>query len=491
MKDKGKSETCSDTKHKCVQQNKAGSRLMKNEVTDPVKYYQYFFDNSDDMLCIAGLDGYFKLINSAFERMLGYSKDELFSKPFYEFLHPDDLEGNVSEVRRLKDGENLTYCEHRYICKDGSNKWLSWTSITDVDEGLVYGIAKDITERKELEDEIRSLKKHFLAVELEHPEAFAPIITRSKKMITIFRYIEAVAKSNRPVLITGETGAGKELIVKVLHQISGLNGELVSVNIAGLDDMVFSDTLFGHKKGAYTGADTERNGLILMASEGTLHLDEIGDLNELSQVKILRMLEEKTYYQLGSDTPLKSLTRIIASSNKDIAKQVAAGKFRQDLYYRLCTHHIHIPPLRERIEDIPLLLDHFIEEASSSMDKKKPQLSRELILLLSNYQFPGNIRELQAMVHDAVAQHDKGHSFLDHFKRYIKHKGAAFQSDQKITEHNDQALFDFFGHFPSLKEAENYLISDALKRSEGNQGIAASMLGISRQALNRRLKREE
>ncbi len=491
MVDKDKSEKCSGNKQICARQNKAGSELVENDLPDPVKFYKYFFDNSDDMLCIAGMDGYFKFINPALEKILGYSREELFMKPFFEFLHPDDQEENIFEVSRLNDGEDLPYCEHRYICKDGSLKWLAWTAHTDAEEGLIYAVARDISERKELEDEISNLKKHFLAAELEHKEAFVHIITRSKKMISIFHYIEAVAKSQRPVLITGETGVGKELIVKVLHQISGLNGELVSVNIAGLDDTMFSDTLFGHKKGAYTGADSERSGFILKASDGTLHLDEIGDLNELSQVKLLRLLEEKTYYQLGSDTPIKSRIRVIASSNKDISKLVAEGKFRQDLYYRLCTHHIHIPPLRERIEDIPLLLDHLIGDASKSMDRKKPQLSRELIMLLSNYHFPGNIRELQAMVHDAVAQHKTGTTFLDNFKKFIKQKGVAFQIDHEITDRNAEAIADFIGHFPTLKEAENYLISDALKRSDGNQGIAASFLGISRQALNRRLKRKE
>ena len=464
---------------------------MKNKLPDPMKFYKYFFDNSEDMLCIAGVDGYFKFINPALEKILGYSREELFFRPFYEFLHPDDQEENMLEVHRLNDGENLPYCEHRYICKDGSIKWLAWTAHTDAEEGLVYAVARDISERIELEDEISSLKKHFFAAELEHKEAFKPIITTSKKMISVFHYIEAVARSQRPVLITGETGVGKELIVRVLHQVSGLKGELVSVNIAGLDDMMFTDTLFGHKKGAYTGAEHERSGLILKAAGGTLHLDEIGDLNELSQVKLLRLLEEKTYYQLGSDTPMKSRVRVITSSNKDIGKLVTDGKFRQDLYFRLCTHLIYIPPLRERVEDISILLDHFIEEASNSMDKKKPQLSRELIMLLSNYHFPGNVRELQAMVYDAVAQHKTGTPFLDYFKKLIKQKGVSYKNNQETNISNAEALSDFMGHFPTLKEAEHYLISDALKRSDGNQGVAASLLGISRQALNRRLKRKE
>jgi PAS domain S-box-containing protein len=350
---------------------------------NPEKVYKYFFDNSDDMLCIAGVDGYFQFVNPALEKILGYTREELFSMPIYDFVHPEERNENLMELHSMRDGSPLTYCEHRYTCKDGSLKWLAWSAHTDAEDGLIYAVAKDITERKELENEIHSLKKHFFAAELEHKDTFTPIITRSNQMLAVFHYIEAVAGSQRSVLITGETGVGKELIARVLHEVSGAAGDLVSVNIAGLDDTMFSDTLFGHRKGAFTGADTERSGFILKASEGTLHLDEIGDLNELSQVKLLRLLEEKTYYQLGSDASLKSRTRIIASSNKDIAKQVAEGKFRQDLYYRLCTHHIHIPPLRERIEDIPLLLDHFIEEASNSMDRKKPQLSRELIILLS------------------------------------------------------------------------------------------------------------
>jgi transcriptional regulator with PAS, ATPase and Fis domain len=217
----------------------------------------------------------------------------------------------------------------------------------------------------------------------------------------------------------------------------------------------------------------------------------VGDLNELSQVKLLRLLEEGTYFPLGADMPEQSDVRIIASSNKDLQELVTKGLFRQDLYYRLCTHHVHIPPLRERKEDIPLLLDHFIREASGSLKKKKPVLSRELINLLSNYYFPGNIRELQAMVYDAVAQHERGSAFLDIFKTFIKKKGALPKSDYPVSVQSASSVDDVFGHFPTFKETEAYLIADALKRAEGNQGIAASMLGISRQALNRRLKNKE
>lgn len=466
----------------------AKTEALKKEYVEDDKVYQRFFNIANDMFCIAGLDGYFKLINPALKNMLGYTEEELFAKPYFDLLHPDDREKNIEEVKCLKNGVPIVSCEYRYICKDGSYRWLAWTSHTDVDEGLIYAVARDITEKKQMENEISSLKDHLLSGRLEHKEAFSPIITRSGKMMAIFQYIEAVAESLKPVFITGETGAGKELIAGAIHNVRNLKGKLVSVNVAGLDDTMFSDTLFGHMKGAYTGADRERKGLILQASGGSLHLDEIGDLSESSQVKLLRLLEERTYFPLGSDMPDKSDARIIASSSRDIQALIWEGKFRKDLYYRLCTHHIHIPPLRERLEDIPLLLDYFIGEASKSLKKKKPALSRELIILLSNYHFPGNIRELQAMAYDAVAQHKSGNAFLDSFKSFIKDKGLSSNKISSVPAQGVTSIADFFGHFPTLKETEDYMIYDAMMRADSNQGIAASMLGITRQALNRRLR---
>ncbi len=309
-------------------------------------------------------------------------------------------------------------------------------------------------------------------------------------MRAIFQYIESVARSQKPVFITGETGVGKELIAKSVHDSSGLSGEYVAVNVAGLDDTMFSDTLFGHKKAAFTGADRERQGLIVRAAEGTLLLDEIGDLSKSSQVKLLRLLEEKIYYPLGSDVPEKSNARIVACSNVDIQEEIKEGNFRNDLYYRLCAHHIQIPPLRERLQDIPILLDHFLEDASTEMGKKKLPLSPELVTLLSNYHFPGNIRELQAMVHDAVAQHKSGRLSLDSFKGFIKERKSVITHDLAPQGDSVLSVREIFGHFPTLKEMEDFLISEAMRGSDDNQGSAASLLGITRQALNQRLKKK-
>ena len=355
-------------------------------------------------------------------------------------------------------------------------------------------VTLDITRQKRAEEalrsEITSLKEYLITDRLEHEDLFAPFITRSKLMRAIFQYMEVIASSGQPVLITGETGVGKELIAKIIHSLSVCQGEFVAVNIAGLDDMVFSDTLFGHKKGAFTGADHEREGLVARAAGGTLFLDEIGALSESSQVKLLRLLQEQTYYPLGWDIIRQSRARIVCATNQDIQALMAQGRFRKDLYYRLRAHQVHVPPLCERREDIPLLLAHFLEEVAKSLNRKKPMPCPELIGLLSAYDFPGNVRELRAMVFDAVARHSSGKLSPESFKEFIAQASSGTIPRDLIPSQCDGDLFiRIFGHFPTLKEAEYLLISEALEQAKGSQGAAASILGITRQALNKRLHR--
>ncbi|MBI4843294.1 MAG: sigma-54-dependent Fis family transcriptional regulator [Nitrospirae bacterium] len=339
-----------------------------------------------------------------------------------------------------------------------------------------------------LRDEVSSLSRRLMAGDLQNEEAFSSIITRSRKIRSIFNYIEVIARSPRPVCITGETGVGKELFANAVHNASGLKGNFVAVNAAGLDDTVFSDTLFGHVKGAFTGADKERNGLIEKASGGTLLLDEIGDLNESSQIKLLRLLEDGSYYPLGSDLSGKSTARIIVTTNRDLSKEAGEGKFRKDLYYRLSAHYISIPPLRERLEDIPLLLNHFLAEASASLYKSVPDVMPELVSLLSDYSYPGNVRELQSMIFDAVSQHKAGPLPLESFRSHIKNNVMRGRGKPHLSEGSLFSM-DISGRFPTLKDADDFLISEALKRSGGNQKMAAGLLGITRQALNKRLTR--
>lgn len=343
----------------------------------------------------------------------------------------------------------------------------------------------------DLLDEVENLKISLLNEGLRHADAFSSIITRSKKMQAIFRYVEAIASSQQPVMITGETGVGKGLLAKAVHQVSGRSSEFVAVDVAGLDEAMFSDTLFGHEKGAYTGAEKKRDGMIAKASAGTLFLDEIGDLHEASQIKILRLIEERTYYPIGSDLQKKSDARIIVATHKDPRSMTAEGLFRKDLYYRLCSHHVHIPPLRERAEDIPLLLDVFLLKAAEAMNKKTPVPPPELYTLLSAYHFPGNIRELRALIYDAVAQHQSGMLSMESFEKAIRFAPVSEKIKPAGSPSDSDVLVSIFGHYPTLKEIEEFTIEHALSLSKNNQGIAASMLGITRQALNSRLIRKK
>ena len=343
-----------------------------------------------------------------------------------------------------------------------------------------------------LSSELQSLKQRLLSDSLDDPEAFSAIVTGDKKMRGLFQYVEVVARSRAPIMVTGETGTGKELLARAIHQLSGCKGDFVPINVAGLDDNLFTDTLFGHKKGAFTGADQAREGLIAKAAGGTLFLDEIGDLNEASQIKLLRLLQEHEYYPVGSDLIRKSDARIVLATNRDLAELLAAGHFRKDLYYRLFAHRVNIPPLRERMEDIPVLLDHFLDKSAQELGKKKPTPPPELATLLSLYNFPGNVRELEALVFDAVARHLSGILSMESFRNVIGDpRPHSSVPEAKIpVDTSVDPLVALFGHFPTIAEVENHLIDQAMSLAKGNQGMAAKLLGMGRQTLNKRLRKE-
>jgi DNA-binding NtrC family response regulator len=352
---------------------------------------------------------------------------------------------------------------------------------------LISGVRRAI-EIRELQRENKWLRAHVLSDKLEHPEVFSDIITNSPTMKSIFQYVEAISPSPQPVMITGETGVGKELVARAIHRLSRRAGSFVPVNIAGLDDNVFADTLFGHRKGAFTGADETRSGLVEQASGGTLFLDEIGDLNPASQVKLLRLSQDGEFFPLGSDVARRSDARVLVATNQDLEFLQSSGRFRKDLYYRVCAHHVHLPPLRERREDLPLLIDYFLETASQTLGKKKPTPPKELFVLLPTYHFPGNVRELQSMILDAVSSHKSGKLSLEVFKSYFRQKHPAFDVDSKPLFPGEDSFISFSDQLPTLKQTEQSLISEAMKRAKGNQAIAAQLLGITRQALNKRLK---
>ncbi|MDN3555885.1 sigma-54-dependent transcriptional regulator [Halomonas maura] len=357
---------------------------------------------------------------------------------------------------------------------------------TDEQDRLIEGIKRAIR-LQELRHENQELRRRFLNDTLEHPEAFGHVISADKAMRSVFQYLESVAPSSQPLLIGGESGVGKELIARAAHALSGRQGPLVCVNVAGLDDNVFADTLFGHQRGAFTGADQARAGMIEQAADGTLFLDEIGDLSPASQVKLLRLLQEGEYYPLGSDRPRRMRARIVVATHHDLDARQRAGTFRKDLYYRLRTHQVHIPPLRRRKGDIPLLLDHFLAEAADDLGKSPPTYPPELPVLLANYDFPGNVRELRAMAYDAMSVHRSRTLSMEVFKRAITPSLAPPAPADGGRE--ERAVFAPDEPLPTLHEVADLLVHEAMRRAEGNQSIASRLLGISQPALSKRLKK--
>lgn len=408
--------------------------------------------------------------------MPNQSGEELLRQVSAEF--PDTL---VVVVTGVDDVDTAVRC-----MKSGAFDYL----VKPVTSERLLTTVRRALDFHELKRENRSLKKRLLSPQLENPDAFQSMITRHPKMRAMFRYMEAIAPSPKPVLITGETGVGKELAAKALHDLSGRPGPFLAANVAGLDDSVFSDTLFGHVKGAFTGADRPRQGLLAHIGEGTLLLDEVGDLSPQSQVKLLRLLDYGEYFPLGSDSPHQSKGRVIASTNRDLGRLQKTGAFRKDLYFRLLTHHLEVPPLRERKEDLPLLLDYFLTRASAALGKKKPTTPPELPSLLAAYDFPGNIRELESMIFDAVSGHAGRIMSMESFKQRILDQAQALPLEGGPGSDPGGPALVFSGRLPGLKEAGRLLVEEAMKRANHNVAIAAGLLGISHQALRKRLKND-
>ncbi|MEH0021246.1 MAG: sigma-54 dependent transcriptional regulator [Desulfobacter sp.] len=350
---------------------------------------------------------------------------------------------------------------------------------------LVSGVKRAI-ELTRLYDENQLLKHRSAGLQQESEKAFSDILTGDKEMKTIFRYAESIAQSPLPLLITGETGVGKELMARAVHKASRTE-PFVSINVAGIDDNTFSDTLFGHIEGAFTGAGKHREGLIAKASGGTLFLDEIGDLKIESQIKLLRLIQENEYFMLGSDTPRTMDARIIAATNKDLEALMEKGLFRKDLFYRLGTHHIHLPALKERPGDMALLTDFFLMEAARVYRRPKPLYPRQLITLFLNYEFPGNVRELKSMLFDAVSTSPSKTLSLEPFKRSMRGGRFFDGTAPQVSSHAPENVYQNSSKLPTMAESQVLLIREAMQRTGNNKSMAAEMIGITRQRLARLL----
>lgn len=361
--------------------------------------------------------------------------------------------------------------------------------IKPIDKERLVRVIKNLIQIKVIYNENKLLKEQLENEGLKHPEFFEKIITGNSKMHSIFKYIEGIGVSPLPVLITGETGTGKSMLGSVIHNLSFRKGKYVVLNISGEDISMISDTLFGHVKGGFTGATSAREGLIEQAEGGTIFLDEIGDLPEEVQIKLLRVLQEKKYYKIGSDLEQNVDVRFIFATNKELDILVEQGKFRKDLYYRLKFHQIALPSLRERREDIPLLIRHIMKNASAVLKKDETKISRKKMNELTSYDYPGNIRELEGFIYELISKNEAG---IDEGSDYIGDHELSRECSFSITKKHGH--IEIHGDLPPLEEIRNieeHIIDKALSISNNNQTTAAKLLGITRKTLNSRLIRRK
>lgn len=337
---------------------------------------------------------------------------------------------------------------------------------------------KELEEKKiELETQNNNLKKQ---LGKDKKSDFENIIGSSIAMDKVFKLIKASAPTNATILVSGQSGTGKELVARKLHELSNrANGPFIAVNCAALPSTLLESELFGHEKGAFTGAEAQRKGRFEIASGGTLFLDEIGEIDQVTQVKLLRVLEDKRFERVGGNETIKVDIRLVVATNKNLKELVANGSFREDLYYRLAIVEIPLPPLKERADDIPLLAKKFLKEFAKENEKTVKDFGKGTVDMLCAYGWPGNVRELRNTIERMVVLSEGTSLTVDdipqHIRESIKGKDEAPNKTDTLTN-------------GSLEATEKDKILAVLKKHNGNRTRAALELGISRRTIIRKLE---
>ena len=311
----------------------------------------------------------------------------------------------------------------------------------------------------------------------EMPSAPAGIIGASRPMRKLLALIHRIAQSNSTVLITGESGTGKELFARAIHEMSGRSGAFVPINCSAIPPELIESELFGHTGQAFTGARQARLGLFETASKGTIFLDEIGDLPLIVQPKLLRTLQEGTIRRVGENTELAVNVRVVAATNRDLEEDVSEGRFREDLFWRLNVIHLHVPALRERPFDIPLLVEHFVNKVADRSNRPALDVPPETLAILTAYSWPGNVRELENAIERAAALAPGAGLTPDDLPERIRNSGGRAAFIARASTHN-----------LTLHEVERDYINETLRRANGNKTRAAEMLGLDRKTLYRKLE---
>lgn len=422
-------------------------------------------------------DGTILMVNKALEDITGYSRQELLGTNCTIFkCDACRLVRSQAKSAWCKLFEKREFVRRKchIVRKDGiCLPVVKTAAVLAADDGSVLGAVETMTDLSELDRMDHELRQ--LSRMLDEQTVFHGMVGRSAKMQAIFRLAEKAAQSDAPVFICGESGTGKELVARAIHDLGPRSEEpYVQFNCAALNEALLESELFGHVKGAFTGAIRHRQGRFEAAHRGDIFLDEIGDLPMSVQVKLLRVLETKTFERVGDNRQLSVDVRIITATNKFLPELISQGRFREDLFYRINVIPIDLPCLRERKEDIPLLADHFIHRLRVKSDKNIQGLSPRTVKLFMDYGWPGNVRELKSTLEYAFVLADEGHIEPEHLPSSISvavpEEGVSVNA---APEDNDQ---------------KTQLI-EALRRAGGNKSEAARILGINRVTVMNRMRK--
>lgn len=423
-------------------------------------------DSLSDGVLAVDLDRCITFINRAAERITGVCQQDALGKHCWEVFHTNVCEDGCP-LKRAMNGAASTVI--RPVCiTNGQGERVpisvSATLLRDA-QGTVIGGVETIRDL----DLVRQLHREY-----ESQYVFEQMISRSKKMRELFDILPAIAESESTVLIEGESGTGKELIARAIHSLSPRkDGPFVALNCGALPDNLLESELFGYAAGAFTDAKKDKKGRFAVAAGGTLLLDEIGDISQAMQVKLLRVLQEKCYEPLGATASVPSDVRVIAATNKELDQLVETGSIRSDLYYRINVMRVRLPSLRERKEDIPLLVDHFIDRFNRLHKKDTPGFSPPALGLLLNHNFPGNVRELENIIEHASVLCGDGIIRPAHLPEYL-------QTDKPVPAVEIAETF---------AEMEALFLIGALKRNNWSRKNTAEEIGINPSTLYRKIQK--
>lgn len=418
-------------------------------------------DNLKDGIIAHDLDRTIFFFNKKAEELTGYHREEVIGKDCHE-VFTGGFCGSRCSFCGTSDGAFLDTAEHpiTIITRNGESRRIEMAATMMRNENNVHcGVLatfRDVTDLFELRLRAREMV------------GFSSIIGRDCKMLDVFRQIRDVSEYDYPVHIFGETGTGKELVANAIHNESLRGGgSFVPINCGALPEGLIESELFGHVKGAFSGAVREKKGRFELAHKGTIFLDEVADLPKALQVKLLRFLQEGNFVKVGGEKTVSVDVRLVSATNKDLKKEVKKGNFREDLFYRLNVIPIHIPPIRERRSDIPLLADFFLSKAPTISGNRPVRLSREALMLLMDYSWPGNVRELQNAVQFAIVRSHGKIIHPDDLPIELKRTGV-----QKTKR-------------GPVRKLDADMVAAALKKTGGNKARAAKVLSVGRATLYR------